>query len=111
MPARFIFSDAPLPRLGTGKIDRRALKAQYPNERALKLDRRTLLIGGGAGVGLIVAYSLWPRGGRTGVARGMPESTFGHFVKVAPRRTGHRHGAAGRNRPGRVDRAAADRRR
>jgi acyl-CoA synthetase (AMP-forming)/AMP-acid ligase II len=28
-PERIIFSDAPLPRLGTGKIDRRALKAQY----------------------------------------------------------------------------------
>jgi isoquinoline 1-oxidoreductase beta subunit len=49
----------------------------------LKLDRRTLLIGGGAGVGLIVAYSLWPRGGHTDIARGMPESTFGHYVKVA----------------------------
>lgn len=29
LPARFIFSDEPLPRLGTGKIDRRSLKAQY----------------------------------------------------------------------------------
>ena len=29
IPERFIFSDDPLPRLGTGKIDRRALKAQY----------------------------------------------------------------------------------
>ena len=29
--------------------------------RALKVDRRTLLIGGGAGVGLIVAFALWPR--------------------------------------------------
>ena len=29
VPARFIFSAEPLPRLGTGKIDRRALKAQY----------------------------------------------------------------------------------
>jgi len=29
IPARFIFTDEPLPRLGTGKIDRRALKAQY----------------------------------------------------------------------------------
>ena len=29
VPARFIFSDEPLPRLGTGKIDRRSLKAQY----------------------------------------------------------------------------------
>ena len=26
---RIIFSDKPLPRLGTGKIDRRALKAQF----------------------------------------------------------------------------------
>jgi long-chain acyl-CoA synthetase len=29
IPARFIFLNEPLPRLGTGKIDRRALKAQY----------------------------------------------------------------------------------
>ena len=29
IPARVIFSDESLPRLGTGKIDRRALKAQY----------------------------------------------------------------------------------
>ena len=29
IPERIIFADAPLPRLGTGKIDRRALKAQY----------------------------------------------------------------------------------
>jgi long-chain acyl-CoA synthetase len=29
IPERFIFSPEPLPRLGTGKIDRRALKAQY----------------------------------------------------------------------------------
>jgi acyl-CoA synthetase (AMP-forming)/AMP-acid ligase II len=29
IPARFIFVDAPLPKLGTGKIDRLAIKAQY----------------------------------------------------------------------------------
>lgn len=29
IPERFIFSPEPLPRLGTGKIDRRSLKAQY----------------------------------------------------------------------------------
>ncbi|HEX8842021.1 MAG TPA: class I adenylate-forming enzyme family protein [Sphingomicrobium sp.] len=29
IPARFIFSAEPLPRLGTGKIDRRSLKSQY----------------------------------------------------------------------------------
>ena len=31
IPQRFFFTDEPLPRLGTGKIDRRALKAQYAN--------------------------------------------------------------------------------
>jgi len=29
IPERFVFSPEPLPRLGTGKIDRRALKSQY----------------------------------------------------------------------------------
>ena len=29
IPARMIFSEAPLPRLGTGKIDRVALKQQF----------------------------------------------------------------------------------
>jgi acyl-CoA synthetase (AMP-forming)/AMP-acid ligase II len=29
VPERFILSVAPLPRLGTGKFDRRALKAEY----------------------------------------------------------------------------------
>ena len=29
VPARMIFSDEPLPRLGTGKIDRVSLKQQY----------------------------------------------------------------------------------
>jgi acyl-CoA synthetase (AMP-forming)/AMP-acid ligase II len=29
IPERFIFSAEPLPRLGTGKIDRRSLKAQH----------------------------------------------------------------------------------
>ncbi len=29
IPARFIFADDPLPKLGTGKIDRIAIKARY----------------------------------------------------------------------------------
>jgi acyl-CoA synthetase (AMP-forming)/AMP-acid ligase II len=29
IPAKMVFSDAPLPRLGTGKIDRLALKQKY----------------------------------------------------------------------------------
>jgi acyl-CoA synthetase (AMP-forming)/AMP-acid ligase II len=31
VPERIILADQPLPRLGTGKIDRRALKAQFPH--------------------------------------------------------------------------------
>ena len=29
IPGRFVFSDEPLPRLGTGKIDRVVLKQRY----------------------------------------------------------------------------------
>ncbi len=29
VPERFIFADSPLPRVGTGKIDRRGLKDKY----------------------------------------------------------------------------------
>jgi acyl-CoA synthetase (AMP-forming)/AMP-acid ligase II len=29
VPAKMVFSDEPLPRLGTGKIDRLALKQKY----------------------------------------------------------------------------------
>ena len=29
IPERIVFADGPLPKLGTGKIDRPALKAQY----------------------------------------------------------------------------------
>jgi isoquinoline 1-oxidoreductase beta subunit len=49
----------------------------------LRLDRRTLLIGGGAGVGLIVAFALWPRrpGSVLAVRRG--EQAFGPFIKIA----------------------------
>lgn len=47
------------------------------------LDRRTLLIGGGAGIGLIVAWSLWPREYGTALAAGDDERVFGHYLKVA----------------------------
>jgi isoquinoline 1-oxidoreductase beta subunit len=49
----------------------------------LKLDRRTLLIGGGAGVGLIVAFSLWPRHWESELAVGRGEEAFGNFIKIA----------------------------
>jgi isoquinoline 1-oxidoreductase beta subunit len=48
----------------------------------LNIDRRTLLIGGGAGVGLVVAFALWPRhvGGELPVRSG--EQAFGNFIKI-----------------------------
>ena len=49
----------------------------------MKLDRRTLLIGGGAGVGLIVAFSLWPRHLGSDLAVGPGEQAFGNFIKIA----------------------------
>jgi len=49
----------------------------------LKLDRRTLLIGGGAGAGLVVAFSLWPRHWKSDLATRRGEETFGSFIKVA----------------------------
>jgi isoquinoline 1-oxidoreductase beta subunit len=49
----------------------------------LKLDRRTLLIGGGAGVGLIVAFSLWPRRLESELSPQPGEQTFGSFINIA----------------------------
>ena len=108
IPERVIFSAEPLPRLGTGKFDRRALKAQY---RALKLDRRTLLIGGGVGVGLIVGFALWPRRLSSDLAIAARRAGVRQFHQDRARRARHRRRAAGRDRAGRLDRASADRRR
>jgi isoquinoline 1-oxidoreductase subunit beta len=49
----------------------------------LKIDRRTLLIGGGAGVGLIVGYALWPRHWPSTLTPGKAEETFGSYLKIA----------------------------
>jgi isoquinoline 1-oxidoreductase subunit beta len=49
----------------------------------LKLDRRTVLIGGGAGIGLIVAYAAWPRHLGSELATEKGEEAFGSFVKIA----------------------------
>jgi isoquinoline 1-oxidoreductase beta subunit len=50
---------------------------------AFKLDRRTLLIGGGAGVGLIVGYALWPRHLKSDLALAKGEQSFGSYIKIA----------------------------
>ena len=49
----------------------------------MRLDRRTLLIGGGAGIGLVVAFSLWPRELGSALAAGEGEQVFGHYLKIA----------------------------
>jgi isoquinoline 1-oxidoreductase beta subunit len=49
----------------------------------LKVDRRTVLIGGGAGIGLIVAYALWPRGLSSDLAVREGEQTCGYYITIA----------------------------
>lgn len=47
------------------------------------IDRRTLIVGGGVGVGLIVAFTLWPRRLHSDLAPGTGEQAFGNYIKVA----------------------------
>ena len=49
----------------------------------MKLDRRTLLIGGGLGVGLVVAFASWPRRLKTDLAARPGEQAFGNYIKIA----------------------------
>jgi isoquinoline 1-oxidoreductase beta subunit len=46
------------------------------------LTRRTLLIGGGAGVGLAVGWGLWPRRYQPGLATGEGETLLNAFLKI-----------------------------
>ncbi len=48
----------------------------------IRLDRRRLLIGGGAGLGLVVAWGLWPRSYAPNLTAGPGESLFGAWVKI-----------------------------
>lgn len=50
----------------------------------MRVSRRTLLVGGGAGVGLIVAYAVWPRRYGSGLQPRDGEEVFGPFLKIAP---------------------------
>jgi isoquinoline 1-oxidoreductase beta subunit len=47
------------------------------------VDRRTLLIGGGAGVGLIVALAAWPRRPASPLRGGAGEQVFGPYLRIA----------------------------
>ena len=46
------------------------------------IDRRTLLIGGGAGIGLVVAFLVWPRGEPRTLEEDEGEGAFGHFIRI-----------------------------
>ena len=49
----------------------------------MKIDRRTLLIGGGAGVGLVVAFAAWPRHLSSDLDVRKGEQAFGNYIKIA----------------------------
>jgi isoquinoline 1-oxidoreductase beta subunit len=46
------------------------------------VDRRTLLIGGGVGAGLLLAWEFWPRSYAPNVATGAGETLLGAFLKI-----------------------------
>ena len=49
----------------------------------MRIDRRQLLVAGGAGVGLVVAFALWPREVVSPLAPGKDEQVLGPYIKVA----------------------------
>jgi isoquinoline 1-oxidoreductase beta subunit len=48
----------------------------------ISIDRRTLLIGGGAGIGLIVALAVWPRDYAANLTAAPGETVFGAWLKI-----------------------------
>ncbi|HEY0086385.1 MAG TPA: molybdopterin cofactor-binding domain-containing protein, partial [Allosphingosinicella sp.] len=51
-------------------------------DRSPRLSRRSLLIGGGAGAGLLVAWTLWPRSYAPNLRAGPGERVFNAFLKI-----------------------------
>ncbi|MGJ3629209.1 molybdopterin cofactor-binding domain-containing protein [Sphingomonas sp. MMS24-JH45] len=49
----------------------------------MAITRRNLLISGGVGVGLAVAWAAWPRTYRASLSAAPGETVFGAFVKIA----------------------------
>ena len=47
------------------------------------ISRRTVLVGGGAGVGLVLAWALWPRTYRPNLRAAEDETIFNAFLKIA----------------------------
>ncbi len=50
--------------------------------RGISIDRRTLLIGGGAGVGLLIAWAAWPRHYAPNLTAAPGETLFGAWLKI-----------------------------
>ena len=48
-----------------------------------KVSRRNLLIGGGAGAGLVIAFLAWPKREASPLRPGAKEPVFGSFLKIA----------------------------
>ena len=48
----------------------------------MNLDRRTVLVGGGAGIGLIVAWALWPGGLDSELEPRAASDRFGNFIRI-----------------------------
>ena len=53
------------------------------SKRGAAVDRRTLLIGGGAGVGLIIAFAAWPRRAGSPLRGAEGEEVFGPYLRIA----------------------------
>ena len=51
-------------------------------DRGKGLDRRTLLIGGGAAAGLLLAWGAWPRTYAPNLAAGPTETIVNAFLKI-----------------------------
>lgn len=57
-------------------------KQAEQNDRGRGVSRRTLLIGGGAAIGLTLAWAVWPRDYRPNLNAAPGETIFGAFLKI-----------------------------
>src|SRR3954452_16521312 len=72
-PAPFALSPIPMPRY-SGPMAARDMLGN--------IDRRQLLIGGGVGVGLLVAWAVWPRHYAPNLTAAKGETIYGAWLKI-----------------------------